>query len=133
MSNQEVREIIASLREGDEVEADFAMFAPPRTTFTITGEVYGVRGGDLAVGHRWLCYATAIRVIKRAPLPEPPVGTPVWWNGRWWAVDLMWDDTPDRGDRWYVSLGDNNYADRRRARWADMTGAVPAATPEEKP
>lgn len=112
MSNQEVRDIVASLREGDEVEADF----------TITGEAYRVGGGELAVGPRRLRYATAVRVIKRAPLPEPPLGVPAWFKGEWWVG--MPQVTSAR--RWFPAgdIGSNRWRI-----WEAMSGAVPAATP----
>ena len=51
--------------------------------------------------------------------PEPPPGTPVWWDGKWWVKDI--------GSAYYYSLG--KY--RSRSRWCDMRGAVPALAPEQ--
>lgn len=125
MTNDEAREVVATLREGDEVEIVYRGFVWDKQPFSTA---LRLSCDDGFMDHYWTTDVESVRVIKRAPLPEPPVGTPVWWNGRWWAVDPTWDDTPDRGDRWYGSLG-NSHSARRRARWDNMTGAVPAATP----
>ena len=116
MSSDEVREVIASLREGDEVEADYA--GEHEGEFTVRGRVWvSPYSKTLAVGDRVVASATAVRVIKRAPLPEPPFGTPVWWDGKWWYKPPAQDV--------YLSLGWNGQA----RYWSDMPGAIPAATP----
>lgn len=109
MSSDEVREVIAGLRAGDEIAV------------TYRGVKDGSAGGWFVADDgvtRCLTGATAVRVIKRAPLPEPPVGTPVWWNGKWWA-------RTERGETYYQLDGWT----RKYPRWEAMSGAVPAATP----
>lgn len=49
--------------------------------------------------------------------PEPPAGTPVWWDGRWWV-----------NDEGFYYATDGAYAAEL---WADMRGAIPAKQPEE--
>jgi hypothetical protein len=52
---------------------------------------------------------------------EPPAGTPVWWDGKWWISD-------ERGAAYTPTL----WADRDLVKfWKFMPGAVPALTPEQ--
>lgn len=52
--------------------------------------------------------------------PEPPVGTPVWWDGKWWIRD-------EEGAPYAPTV----WAKRDLTKfWEFMPGAVPAATPE---
>ncbi len=50
--------------------------------------------------------------------PEPPAGTPVWWDGRWWHGGP--------GLPYYCMTGPLD-----EHCWSDMPGAVPALTPEQ--
>jgi hypothetical protein len=71
----DVRDVIASLRAGDEVEVVYR------------GRVSRVEVPDLALGDddHWCLSPHAVRVIKRCPLPEPPVGSVVEWaSGERW-------------------------------------------------
>lgn len=105
----EVREVIAGLREGDEIEVTY------RGIVDHTRHWYRSDSGH----ERDAANAVAIRVVKRAPLPEPPAGTPVWWNGKWWISD-------EAGAAYTSTL----WAERDTVKfWQFMPGAVPAATP----
>lgn len=52
--------------------------------------------------------------------PEPPAGTPVWWEGDWWYRS-------DDGDDIYC----DTITESPGQGWSDMPGAVPALTPEQ--
>lgn len=59
-------------------------------------------------------------VTENVTLDEPPVGTPVWWDGKWWV------QTP--GDEPYYCQTDGcGLAEV----WKDMPGAIPASIPKE--
>ena len=112
MSNQEVPDLVASLRKGDEVEIIYR------------GAVSRVCDDDVALSddERWCLAPHDVRVIKRAPLPEPPVGTPVWFRVEWWL------GVEQRNARTrYFRATDIGATDWRV--WETMDGAVPAATP----
>ena len=109
MSNDGVRDVIASLRSGDEVEiVHHSKVVIVNSNGSITDES----------GRVWF-RPDDIRIIKRAPLPEPPAGTPVWWDGKWWIKD-----EPD------AAYAPTLWAERDTVKfWQFMPGAVPAATP----
>ena len=48
---------------------------------------------------------------------EPPVGTPVWWEGRWWIRP--------RDETWYRPTTSPESDADHRPHWDDMPGAVP--------
>lgn len=120
-----VAEVLASLNEGDVVEARWDEAQYPAT---INGVVYRSMNDDddqLFVGGYALLGATAIRVVTRAapPLPpEPPVG---------WPVGVPDADAPG-GVRWWIVRNSAGYVptgpESGWLSWADLvaTGGVPA-------
>ena len=134
MSSTEVREVIASLSEGDEIEVITKSGARIiGTCVTSDGKATGnmslcIRFGDqdwngiwplrYANGEAEVGQAVEIRVLRHV---EPPVGTPVWWDEQWWAKH------PEAN--LYYAL--DTRLGVRAFQWEYMEGAVPATTPEK--
>ena len=116
MNNDEAREMVASLRKGDKVEIVY------RETFS---HISVDSAGFLNANGTWHWFQDpfAVYVIEHA---EPPVGTPVWFRGEWWIGVAQ----PNARARYFraVDIGANDWRV-----WETMTGAIPAATPEETP
>lgn len=102
----------------------FPMFS--RVRETATGVEYRVVGWQQVDGD-WVVNAehgTDGRLLPAAALeavPEPLVGTPVWWGGEWWVRH-------SGSERYEPTVGGGMVL-RESMAWAEMHGAVPADRP----
>lgn len=110
------RDTVASLRKGDEVEIIYR------------GTVSRVCDDDVALSddERWCLAPHDVRIIKRAPLTEPPIGSGWFHDGVLWvrAKFSIGDEGP-----WHDH---SEFGQPRWRFWADLQPghpAVPAAAP----